>query len=85
MSSTTVDTSSLPDSSPPDVPGSRRTNPWLTLIAVAIGLFMVNLDGSVVAIANPEIGRDLDASTADLQWVTNAYLIAMAALLILGG
>ncbi|MFF2731004.1 DHA2 family efflux MFS transporter permease subunit [Streptomyces sp. NPDC058008] len=85
MSSTTVDTSAPPENSPPDVPGGRRGNPWLTLIAVAIGLFMVNLDGSVVAIANPEIGRDLGASTADLQWVTNAYLIAMAALLILGG
>ncbi|MFJ8868003.1 MFS transporter [Streptomyces sp. NPDC102473] len=85
MSSTTVDTSSLPETGPPAAPRGRRANPWLTLIAVAIGLFMVNLDASVVAIANPEIGRDLDASTADLQWVTNAYLIAMAALLILGG
>ncbi|MFD9499187.1 DHA2 family efflux MFS transporter permease subunit [Streptomyces sp. NPDC060035] len=85
MSSTTVDTSPLPAEAPPDVPKGRRANPWLTLIAVAIGLFMVNLDSSVVAIANPEIGRDLSASTADLQWVTNAYLIAMAALLILGG
>ncbi|AWL41369.1 MULTISPECIES: MFS transporter [unclassified Streptomyces] len=86
MSSTTVDTSSTPAGPSPDVRKTdRRGNPWLTLIAVAIGLFMVNLDASVVAIANPEIGRDLDASTADLQWVTNAYLIAMAALLILGG
>ncbi|WP_329209625.1 MFS transporter [Streptomyces sp. NBC_01708] len=85
MSSTTVAPSALPESSPPDVPRGRRGNPWLTLIAVAVGLFMVNLDSSVVAIANPEIGRDLGASTADLQWVTNAYLIAMAALLILGG
>lgn len=85
MSSTTVDTPSLPENSPPGASKGRRSNPWLTLIAVAIGLFMVNLDGSVVSIANPEIGRDLDASTADLQWVTNAYLIAMAALLILGG
>lgn len=45
---------------------SPRSTPWLTLIAVAFGLFMVGLDGSVVSIANPEIGRDLDASTADL-------------------
>ncbi|MGW0779313.1 DHA2 family efflux MFS transporter permease subunit [Streptomyces sp. NPDC002913] len=86
MSSTIVDKSSMPAGPPAGTPvKSRRTNPWLTLIAVAIGLFMVNLDASVVAIANPEIGRDLNASTADLQWVTNAYLIAMAALLILGG
>ncbi|MER6234531.1 MFS transporter [Streptomyces clavifer] len=85
MSSTTVDKSPLPADAPPDAPKGRRANPWLTLIAVAIGLFMVNLDGSVVSIANPEIGRRLNASTADLQWVTNAYLIAMAAFLILGG
>ncbi|MEU7474093.1 MFS transporter [Streptomyces sp. NPDC044984] len=63
----------------------RRSNPWLTLIAVAFGLFMVGLDGSVVSIANPEIGRDLHASTSDLQWVTNSYLLALAAALILGG
>ncbi|RPK38735.1 Antiseptic resistance protein [Streptomyces sp. ADI92-24] len=66
-------------------PRGRRANPWLTLVAVAFGLFMVGLDGSVVSIANPEIGRDLNASTADLQWVTNSYLLALAAALILGG
>ncbi|HEY9329280.1 MAG TPA: MFS transporter [Streptomyces sp.] len=68
-----------------DQPRGRRANPWLTLVAVAFGLFMVGLDGSVVSIANPEIGRDLNASTADLQWVTNSYLLALAAALILGG
>ncbi|MFJ8659766.1 DHA2 family efflux MFS transporter permease subunit [Streptomyces sp. NPDC093795] len=66
-------------------PGGLCSNPWLTLVAVAFGLFMVGLDGSVVAIANPEIGRDLGASTTDLQWVTNSYLLALAAALILGG
>ncbi|CAM5658808.1 MFS transporter [Streptomyces griseorubiginosus] len=62
-----------------------RANPWLTLIAVAFGLFMVGLDGSVVAIANAEIARDLNATTPELQWVTNSYLLALAATLILGG
>jgi EmrB/QacA subfamily drug resistance transporter len=85
MSSTAVEPSSPIATAPPHASRGPRANPWLTLIAVAIGLFMVNLDGSVVSIANPEIGRDLNASTADLQWVTNSYLIAMAALLILGG
>jgi MFS family permease len=46
---------------------------------------MVGLDGSVVAIANPYIDRDLDASLGELQWVTNSYLLALAAALILGG
>ncbi|MET9800895.1 MFS transporter [Streptomyces sp. NPDC006368] len=85
--STSVDRSPLPAPIPPPAPAprGRRANPWLTLIAVAFGLFMVGLDGSVVSIANPEIGRALKASTADLQWVTNSYLLALAAALILGG
>ncbi|MGV9907201.1 MFS transporter [Streptomyces sp. NPDC003388] len=87
MPSTSVDHSALPASgeAPPTAAARRRSNPWLTLCAVAFGLFMVQLDGSVVAIANPEIGRRLHASTAELQWVTNSYLLALAATLILGG
>jgi MFS family permease len=67
-------------------PGRRfRDNPWLTLVSVALGVIMVGIDGSVVAVANPYIGRDLHASLADLQWVTNAYLLVIAVTLILGG
>jgi len=62
-----------------------RDNPWLTLVSVTLGVIMVGIDGSVVAVANPYIGRDLHASLSDLQWVTNAYLLVIAALLILGG
>ena len=60
-------------------------HPWLTLIAVSLGLMMVTLDGTIVSIANPTIGRDLHASLAGLQWVTNGYLLAIATSLILGG
>ena len=62
-----------------------RDNPWLTLVSVTLGVIMVGIDGSVVAVANPYIGKDLHASLSDLQWVTNAYLLVIAALLILGG
>ncbi|OKI02531.1 tetracenomycin C resistance and export protein [Streptomyces sp. CB02923] len=87
MSSSVMGSSPMPTHAPPapEADRGRRGHPWLTLIAVAFGLFMVGLDGSVVSIANPEIGRDLNASTADLQWVTNSYLLALAATLILGG
>ncbi|MEU1199447.1 DHA2 family efflux MFS transporter permease subunit [Streptomyces sp. NPDC005813] len=86
MPSTSVDHPAPATGTPAPPPATgRRANPWLTLCAVAFGLFMVQLDASVVAIANPEIGRRLDASSADLQWVTNAYLLALAASLILGG
>ncbi|GAB2821706.1 MFS transporter [Actinocorallia aurea] len=63
----------------------RAAGPWAALAAVAFGLFMVGLDGSVVSVANPYIGEALDTSLSQLQWVTNAYLLALAALLVLGG
>lgn len=76
-----VRAASAPDAAPRD----RPANPWLTLVAVCFGLFMVAFDGSVVAVANPFIGHDLDATLSELQWVTNSYLLALAAALILGG
>ncbi|MFE3380168.1 MFS transporter [Streptomyces anulatus] len=46
---------------------------------------MVALDGTIVAIANPAIQRDLGASLADVQWITNGYLLALAVALITAG
>jgi EmrB/QacA subfamily drug resistance transporter len=70
-------------------PGSMsrglRGNPALTLLAVALGVMMVALDGTIVAVANPAIQAHLGASLADMQWVTNAYLLALAVSLITMG
>jgi EmrB/QacA subfamily drug resistance transporter len=66
-------------------PEGRRGHPALTLMAVALGVMMVALDGTVVSVANPTIERDLHASLSGLQWVTNGYLLALAVLLIIGG
>ncbi len=66
-------------------PAPVRTRPGLTLVVVSLAVVMVGIDGSVVAVANPYIGRDLHASLADLQWITNAYLLVIAVSLILGG
>jgi EmrB/QacA subfamily drug resistance transporter len=66
-------------------PDWMRGNPWWTLVAVSIGVVMVGLDASVVAIANPRIAADLRASLPNLQWITNAYMLALASLLIFGG
>jgi MFS family permease len=62
-----------------------RANPWWTLAGVSIGVIMVGLDASVVAIAYPHIALDLHASMADLQWITDAYMLALTTLLIFGG
>ncbi|MFB8024833.1 MFS transporter [Streptomyces sp. NPDC056465] len=46
---------------------------------------MVALDGTIVAIANPAIQQDLGASLADVQWITNGYMLALAVSLITAG
>jgi EmrB/QacA subfamily drug resistance transporter len=62
---------------------TRRAT-W-TLLTVALGVIMVGIDATVVAIANPYIAISLHASLSDLQWITNSYLLVLAVLLIVGG
>jgi len=57
---------------------------WL-LAAAVLGTGMAFLDGTVVNVALREIGTDLNASIADLQWVLNSYLLALASLILVGG
>jgi EmrB/QacA subfamily drug resistance transporter len=70
----------------PASPGSRlrrwQGSPPLTLLAVALGVMMVGLDGTIVAVANPAIQSHLHAGLAGIQWVSNAYLLALAVSLI---
>jgi EmrB/QacA subfamily drug resistance transporter len=53
--------------------------------AAALGSGMTFLDGTVVNIALRTIGKDLDATLAQLQWITNGYLLSLASLILLGG
>jgi EmrB/QacA subfamily drug resistance transporter len=62
--------------------GRMRGHPALTLLTVALGVMMVALDGTIVAVANPAIQAHLHTSLAGIQWVTNAYLLALAVSLI---
>ena len=56
------------------------------MLAVAVlGSGMAFLDGTVVNVALPTIGRDLNASTASLQWILNGYQLTLASLILLGG
>jgi EmrB/QacA subfamily drug resistance transporter len=65
--------------------GRQAAHPWLTLCTVALGLMMVLLDTSIVSVANATIGKDLHGSLAGLQWVTDAFLLAIATGLVAGG
>ncbi len=63
-----------------DEPAGR----WV-LLATVLGSGMAMLDATVVNIALPAIGRDLDAGLAGLQWTVNGYTLTLAALILLGG
>ncbi|RZU25109.1 MFS transporter [Streptomyces sp. BK239] len=89
-SQTTVDKTGPGDGAPQDPsdqPPAKglRGHPWFTLITVAVGVMMVALDGTIVAIANPAIASDLGATFAEVQWITNAYFLALAVSLITAG
>jgi len=58
---------------------------WWTLAAVAVGVFMLLLDITIVNVALPDIQKQLHASLSDLQWVIDAYALSLAALLLTAG
>jgi EmrB/QacA subfamily drug resistance transporter len=62
----------------------RRRN-VLTLVATILGSTIVFLDATIVNVALPAISDDLDTGLADQQWVVEAYLLGLVALLLVGG
>ena len=63
--------------------GTARAR-WV-LAATALGSGMAFLDGTVVNVALPAMGEDLDADMAGLQWIVNGYMLMLAALILLSG
>ncbi|GAA2518338.1 MFS transporter [Streptomyces longisporus] len=68
----------------PDVRIATPQGKWILLTTV-LGSSMAMLDSTVVNVALPRIGRDLDANLAALQWTVNAYMLTLAGLILLGG
>ncbi|MEU0663153.1 MFS transporter [Streptomyces lavendulocolor] len=66
----------------PSRPAART---WAVLLAACAGQFLVVLDVSVVNVALPSMRADLGLSAVGLQWVLNAYSIAFAGFMLLGG
>jgi EmrB/QacA subfamily drug resistance transporter len=63
---------------------TERSRPWV-LAATILGSSMAFIDGSVVNVALPAIQSELNASAATMQWVVNAYLLMLGALILVGG
>src|SRR5271163_1801854 len=80
-----------------DAPLSRQADPsqgphratsrekQLTLLAAVLGTSVVFLDASVTGVALPAIRADLGGGLAGQQWVSNAYLLALGSLILVGG
>ena len=69
----------------PKAPGcAAAAKPWV-LAATILGSSMAFIDGSVVNVALPVIQADLSATVAGLQWVINAYMLMLGALILVGG
>ena len=68
-------------------PEAGRTvdHPRLVLATTILASSLAFIDGSVVNVGLPTIGRSFHAAAGELQWVVNAYLLPLSALLLLGG
>jgi EmrB/QacA subfamily drug resistance transporter len=68
--------------SPQQLPQDKK---WLALALLALAQFVVVLDASIVNVALPSIGSDLQFSQDDLSWVVNGYTLFFGGFLLLGG
>jgi len=68
-----------------DTTTDRSTHRWWALVVLALAQFLVVLDATVVNIALPSIGTDLNLDTAALAWVITAYVLPFGGLLLFGG
>jgi len=62
-----------------------KRDPWLALLVVCIGSFVILLDATIVNVAIPTMIDSLHASLDQILWVVNAYLLTFAVLLVTGG
>ena len=66
-------------------PPRLRDNPWIVLVTVCLGFFMILLDTTIVNVAIASMTEDLGASLDEILWVVNAYVLTFAVLLITSG
>ena len=62
-----------------------RTNPWLVLLVLTTGFFMILLDTTIVNVAIPAMSTGLNTTLDQILWVLNAYVLVYAVLLITAG
>jgi MFS family permease len=66
----------------PPVFGDR---PTAALVVICLSVFVISVDATIVNVALPTLSRELDADTAQLQWIVDAYTLVMAGLMLSAG
>ncbi|MFF8292770.1 MFS transporter [Streptomyces sp. NPDC016309] len=70
---------------PAPTPGGGHPQRWLILGVICLAQLTVLLDNTVLSVAIPSLTKELDASTADIQWMINAYSLVQSGLLLTAG
>ncbi|MGW3625086.1 MFS transporter [Streptomyces sp. NPDC000880] len=78
-------TASTAETDPVDTGPSGHSQRWLILGVICLAQLTVLLDNTVLSVAIPSLTRELDASTADIQWMINAYSLVQSGLLLTAG
>ncbi|MFC6882087.1 MFS transporter [Actinomadura yumaensis] len=73
-----------PTAGPPE-PGTPDADSWWPLVAIVAAVFMLMLDATVTTVAVPDIREEFHAGLGAVQWVMNAYTLAMAAFQLTAG
>ena len=64
---------------------AHRRSPWAILAVLCASVFVIVVDGTIVNVALPTLVRELGATTSQLQWIVDAYVLVFAGLLIVAG
>jgi EmrB/QacA subfamily drug resistance transporter len=69
----------------PFLPSAASGHPAAALTVICLSVFVINVDATIVNVALPTLSRDLNATTAQLQWIVDAYTLVMSGLLLSAG
>ncbi|MDO8363749.1 MAG: DHA2 family efflux MFS transporter permease subunit [Actinomycetota bacterium] len=85
-SSSSSSSSSSPSPSPSSLAAAtRQRSPWVVLAVLCSSVFIIVVDGTIVNVALPTFIRELGATTSELQWIVDAYVLVFAGLLMAAG
>src|ERR671932_1173493 len=68
--------------SPETQPYARR---WQALIVLSVSLLVISVGNTILNVALPTMQQDLDASSSELQWIVDGYMLVYAGLLLAAG